>query len=237
MNRPYVICHMLATLDGKIIGDFLEDARAKIYMDDYEAIHELYQTKAWMIGRVSMEKHFTEGHKLDLSNQKITVTDRVDYISSNHADNFAIAIDPSGKLGWTKNYIGDDNHDSRGEHIIEVLTEKVSDAYLSYLQEIGISYIFGGKETLDFNVVLHKLKTLFSIDQLLLEGGGIVNGSFLIEDLVDEISLVLVPIVDGAMNATTMFESKKISNTYFSLKDVEKRDGDSLWLRYLRNNK
>jgi riboflavin biosynthesis pyrimidine reductase len=64
-------------------------------------------------------------------------------------------------------------------HIIELLTEQVPDAYLNYLQKLGISYIFGGKERLDFTVVLKKLKHLFSIDQLILEGGGTINGSAL----------------------------------------------------------
>ncbi|NOU92381.1 hypothetical protein GC093_03895 [Paenibacillus sp. LMG 31456] len=60
-------------------------------------------------------------------------------------------------------------------------TELVSDAYLAYLKNLVISYIFGGKESLSFNVVVEKLKNLFSIDELILEGGGLLNGSFLNE--------------------------------------------------------
>ena len=59
-----------------------------------------------------------------------------------------------------------------------MLTEQVSDAYLAHLKKIGISYIFGGKERLNFTVVVEKLKTLFAIDELMLEGGGFLNGSF-----------------------------------------------------------
>lgn len=103
-----------------------------------------------------------------------------------------------------------------------MLTEQVSDAYLAYLKNLGISYIFGGKERLNFSVVVRKLKQLFSIDELMLEGGGVLNGSFLNENLIDELSLVIVPIVDGASNSVTLFEMdssmKQQPSANFSLK-------------------
>jgi hypothetical protein len=34
--------------------------------------------------------------------------------------------------------------------IVEALTEQVSDAYLAHLKKLGLSYIFGGKESLNF---------------------------------------------------------------------------------------
>ncbi|WP_406590100.1 TetR family transcriptional regulator C-terminal domain-containing protein [Bacillus atrophaeus] len=58
-----------------------------------------------------------------------------------------------------------------------------------------------------FTVVVKKLKNLFSIDKLMLEGGGFLNGSFLNEGLIDELSLILVPIADGASNSA--FGSKE----------------------------
>ncbi|OMD42272.1 hypothetical protein BSK52_09285 [Paenibacillus odorifer] len=56
-----------------------------------------------------------------------------------------------------------------------MLTEEVSDAYLAHLKKLGISYIFGGIERLDFAVVVEKLKHLFLIDELVLEGGGVLK--------------------------------------------------------------
>lgn len=54
---------------------------------------------------------------------------------------------------------------------------------------------------------MEKLKELFSIDKLMLEGGGFLNDSFLNEGLIDELSLILVPIVDGGSNSVTLFET------------------------------
>lgn len=42
LERPYIICHMLTPLDGKIIGDYLKVERAAYFTDEYEKIHERY---------------------------------------------------------------------------------------------------------------------------------------------------------------------------------------------------
>lgn len=56
-----------------------------------------------------------------------------------------------------------------------MLTEQVSDAYLVHLKKFVISYIFGGIERVDFAVVVEKMKHLFLIDELVLEGGGVLK--------------------------------------------------------------
>jgi riboflavin biosynthesis pyrimidine reductase len=238
LERPYIICHMLTSLDGKIAGDYLHEDRTAYFNNEYEKIHDRYGCQAWICGRITMEKHFTFGHKLNLAQENVPIIPRTDYVAKTDAKTYAVAVDPSGKLGWTKNFISDDD-DRFGHHIVEVLTEQVSDAYLARLKKLGISYIFGGKENLNFTVVVEKLKKLFSVDKILLEGGGFLNGSFLNEGLIDEVSLVLVPIVDGASNSLTLFETsehlQKSKSVNFFLKSVEKLDDGGLWMKYVIN--
>lgn len=211
--------------------------RAAEFTDLYEKIHERYGSDAWMCGRVTMEEHFTFGHKLNLKHKDVPPIPRTDYVANKNADSYAIAVDPSGKLGWTKNSIESWNEHRTEEHIVEVLTEQVSDAYLAHLQNMGISYIFGGTERLNFTVVVQKFKKLFSIDKLMLEGGGFLNGSFLNEGLIDELSLIFVPIADGASNSVTLFETSsfltKQPPVNFFLKEVEKLEDSGLWLKYV----
>ena len=83
--------------------------------------------------------------------------------------------------------------------MITVLTEQVSDDYLAFLQSKGVSYLFGGKTDLDWERVLEKLRKEFGIRKLLLEGGGKINGSFLAANLIDELSVLVAPIADGAI--------------------------------------
>lgn len=82
MERPYIICHMLTSLDGKIIGDYLKEERTAYFIDEYEKIHNSYECKAWMCCRITMEEHFTFGHQLDLKRDNIPTIPRTDYIAN-----------------------------------------------------------------------------------------------------------------------------------------------------------
>jgi 2,5-diamino-6-(ribosylamino)-4(3H)-pyrimidinone 5'-phosphate reductase len=121
-----------------------------------------------------------------------------------------------------------------GEHLIAVLTEQVGDEYLAYLRRLGISYIFGGVDTLDFALVLDKLAQLFPIKTILLEGGGHINGSLLKAGLIDELSILHYPIVDGAASSATVFEQGDNPGpaVRFQLQEVQQRSHGILWLRY-----
>ena len=88
---------------------------------------------------------------------------RTDFVAPHGADSFAIALDPSGKLTWRSGAIDE-------EHVITVLSEQVSDDYLAFLRDKGVSYLFGGREELDLSKVLQKLRSSFGIRRLLLGG-------------------------------------------------------------------
>jgi riboflavin biosynthesis pyrimidine reductase len=75
----------------------------------------------------------------------------------------------------------------------------------------------------------------FEIRTLLLEGGGHINGAFLQAGLVDEVSLLLVPGIDGRHEVSAVFDGVVASNHIavpLKLKAVEQREGDALWIRY-----
>ena len=74
------------------------------------------------------------GHQLDVEHDGPPIS-RTDYVADSNAESYAIAVDPSGKLGWTTNVIESWNEHRTDDHNIEVLTEQVSDVYLSHLQK------------------------------------------------------------------------------------------------------
>lgn len=229
MKKPYVICHMMSTVDGRIISANWGDAeRRKIFGSIYEKCHESFDSQAWMVGRVTMEKDFTKGETPELSTPEIPIA-RVPFVGDVNATSFAIAVDGKGKLGWTSNEIS-------GDHVIEVLTEQVSDAYLHHLQQKSVSYIFAGKEELDFSAALSQLAQLFPIQTIMLEGGGHINGSLLNEGLIDELSLLLLPIADGTPKTPTTFEVSdylpKGPATPLLLSEVQQLEEGVVWLKY-----
>jgi len=144
---------------------------------------------------------------------------------------------PRGKLWWDSSALADMDDGYNGAHIIEVLTQNVSDVLLAHLQKKGVSYLFGGNIELNLDIVVQKLKRLFGIERLLLEGGGIVNGSFLQEGLIDEISLVIVPEAECSEKAVSLFETGKYQSgnkalASFQLKEAKRLNNDGLRLIY-----
>lgn len=214
---------MMSSLDGRII---LSRWGATPDTQEYETTAATFEADAWLVGRVTMEKDFTDGLAPDLQPVAVPLP-RTDYVAEHGAESFAVAVDTHGKLGWESAAIDDD-------HIISVLTEQVSDEYLAYLRRVGVSYVFGGAQELDLALVLDKLGELFAIKTLLLEGGGHVNGSLLRAGLVDELSLLHYPVVDGAASSPTIFEQGEQPGPPrpFELLSVEQRTGGILWLRY-----
>ena len=142
---------------------------------------------------------------------------------------FAVSFDRKGRLGWKTSEIVDDDPGYGGAHIIEVLTENVDTRYLSYLQSVGVSYIFAGKEELNLLLALEKLKNLFGINRLLLEGGSIINGAFQRENLVDELSLVTAPVIAGK-DCKPLFMDSNISE--FKLTKIKNYENGVIWTIY-----
>jgi 2,5-diamino-6-(ribosylamino)-4(3H)-pyrimidinone 5'-phosphate reductase len=155
---------------------------------------------------------------------------RTDFVARRDAESFAIALDPSGKLAWESSSIED-------EHVVTILTQQVPDDYLAFLRAKGVSYLFGGRRGLNLGTVLRKLRRDFGIEKLLLEGGGKINGSFLAADLVDELSVLIVPVADGGIGTPTLFDAREGKGPARNLKlvSVEERGGGLLWIRYLRS--
>lgn len=237
MNRPYIICHMTASVDGKVTGDFLYKPECSTATEIYYDINRKIKSNGFICGRVTMEGSFTGGYYPDLSKYEPVLHDtglKTDFMLDEEymTGFYAVAFDPKGKLGWKSNRIADPDGDPGydGAQIIEVLTEQVDDRYLAYLEEIGIPYIFAGETEIDVDLALFKLKNFIGCDTLLLEGGSIINSSFHCADAIDEISLVVAPIVAGS-DSKPLFEGGTAS--CYELTKAENINGN-LILNYKR---
>jgi riboflavin biosynthesis pyrimidine reductase len=216
---------MAPSVDGRIVTTGWSLPRS-LYVE-YERTAQTLGADAWMVGRISMEPY--AGKARVPRRRAREAVPRTDFLARRDAGSYAIALDPSGRLTWRSGAID-------GGHVITVLTEKVSDDYLAFLRSKDVSYLFGGRTEVDLERVLEKLTTHFGIETLLLEGGGKINGSFLAADLVDEVSVLVAPVADGAIGTPTLFDVEGRSGPARRLKlvSVEKRRGDIVWLRYQR---
>lgn len=237
MERPYVFCHMMTSLDGKIMGEYMStpegSAAGNVFYDIAFGKKPYYQHQGWLSGRVTTDDNFTMYRKPLLTENAPPVSEG-DFIVLNDAGMFYVSIDPSGRLGWEKNTL---TYVDTTAQVLEVLTGKASNAYKAFLRQQDIPYILAGEDTLDYALVLHKLKTLFGIETLMLGGGGVLNWSFLQAGMCDEVSVVVAASADGSTKTPALFAQKDGLTTdtalSFGLQEVKRMDGDSVWLRYL----
>jgi riboflavin biosynthesis pyrimidine reductase len=84
-------------------------------------------------------------------------------------------------------------------------------------------------------VALEGLGETFGVKTLLLEGGGILNGAFLKARLIDEVSLLVYPGVNGLAGSPSIFEGRgslPSAGQALRLLGAETLDGGVVWLRY-----
>ena len=221
--RPYIICHMLSSVDGKIDGASLS---AVVPEGEYEKTGANLKGDAWICGRTTMQQHFAEKKPFRPASRKPAGPQPVHV--ARRAKSYAICVDTLGKLRWRSG-------DLDGDHLICVTSERTARDYLTMLREHGISYIVSGKSSVDLAGAARQLRERFGIRRLLLEGGGHINGGFLQAGLVDEVSLLIVPGIDGRHDIPAIFDGVKPATKKavpLRLKSVQRRPHGTLWLQY-----
>lgn len=239
MNRPNIICHMVMSIDGKVTGDYLSRPECEKATDIYYKINRNYKADGFICGRVTMESSFTDGgcpYLTQCESVKHDMNLKMDFILDNEylSGFYAIAFDPKGKLGWKSNKIIDEDPGYGGAQIIEVLTEQVDPRYLGYLESMEIPYIFAGETEIDVELALFKLKNIIGINNLLLEGGSIANGYFERADVIDELSLVVAPLI-ARSDDKPLFMDSNIAD--YELKEIKQYENGVVWTNYKRLEK
>ena len=115
-----------------------------------------------------------------------------------------------------------------------VVSELVSKSNLNRLQKLPIDVIVCGKT----QVNITKLLTILSkkgIKNVLLEGGGTLNRSFLKKNLIDEMVIALTPYVLGSENTVSLFEGISFPSLKMKLPlklKTVKKSGNEIILNY-----
>ena len=231
MDRPKIICHILQSVDGNIDGAFFTMPETRPVLQAFARIRYEYTCDAIISGATTAAEIYTDGF-VDQLPEAREKTPRTDWRAAK-AGKYAVVIDGEGTVHWQSGIV-----ERRGEtmHVIAVLQENVSDAYIAHLRQAGVSYLFAGANALDLPLAVRKLKEQFGIESMLLSGGGIVDMAFLQAGLIDEISLVIPPVIDGGINLASAFDDSSFANHHtpvaLKLMDVQRLEGDGLWLRY-----
>ena len=230
--RPFIICHMATSIDGRLHPSRFTAAAAGIspavLSGHYEAVAGRLEADGWIVGRKTMSE-LAKGSERAVTN--IPISTREPHVGNRQERNLAIAIDPSGRVHYGQDNIG-------GDHIVAVLGESVPDSYLAELREDGVSYIFAGPRGHDLSGAMTQLANVFGVKRLLLEGGGIINGAFLRHRLIDEFSTLIYPAVDGVAGTPSIVDydgaggERPGTGQALRLTGCETLEGGMVWLRH-----
>ena len=75
----------------------------------------------------------------------------------------------------------------------------------------------------------------FGVKRLAVLGGGLINGGFLAAGLIDGVSLLLAPGIDGREGWRAMFDGISDQTkmpTKLKLQSVERLENDIFWIKY-----
>jgi 2,5-diamino-6-(ribosylamino)-4(3H)-pyrimidinone 5'-phosphate reductase len=215
---------MMASIDGRIVtaGWPISDEQQA----HYEAIHDAFGANAWMCGRVTMAMHFARGMRTEdeVANEH-TGGPRADFVAPGEHASYAIALDAHGRLIWESGVID-------GDHVVAILSERVHDDYLAHLRSLGVSYVIAGKREIDLALALQRIAERFGVTTLMLEGGGHINGSMVRAGLIDEVSVIVAPVVDGRAGTPAVFDEHEGVPRGLALVEAKPLGDDVVWLRY-----
>ncbi|WP_167553161.1 RibD family protein [Evansella clarkii] len=220
MSKPYLILNIFSSIDGKIATapgkNVAEWTAAGIDGEANEITHILYD-------ELNCDGLVSGSESLIVWGQEWIELDNPVYEPKK--SKAYIVFDGKGRIDW---------HQTEG--LLVVTKENVSAEYIQQLKEKRISYILAGKgEYIDLPLALQKLYEL-GHRRLGLSGGGKINGAFLRQGLIDEISLVVAPLAIGGNITPSIFDSENLKDidgaTILELITTKSVGNGSVWLHY-----
>ena len=223
--RPNIICHMIASVDGRIDCHMVDH----ISGDEYYEAMDSFGYDCTIEGRETAERYYATGR----FTPKVYTPVGEDCVC--HAESgdspLRVFFDTDGVL----TYPDFDKRD--GEQYLVVTSRKASAEYLEYLHDKGIAYIVCGEEKINLLKAVETLGTEFGVETAVVVGGGHINGAFLEANLIDEVSIQIAAGIDGRAGQTAVFDGIKTMDkvpTHLKLESV-KQQGDTVWIRYTVN--
>lgn len=227
---PKVICHIMSSVDGRLLPDRWTEPADKTSKNDcfgiYASLSRSLDADAWMFGKsTAAEKfpyRFASKGVADFKGEKV-------YKASRHSERLFITVDPDANIYYTHNQL-------KNCDILVILGSNATTDYLGHLEEKGISYIVM-KRAEDLRHGLELVGEHFGVRTISLQGGGIINGAMLAEGLLNELSLVIYPGIDGKSGIPSIFEyvgNKDVpaEGQTLELTSSETLSHGIIWLKY-----
>lgn len=222
MKRPYIICHMMISIDGRIDCAMTSKLPG---VDDYYTTLDEINVPTTVSGRVTAELEMAESGEFVSKNKE--VYGKEGFSKKTNADGYEIVVDTKGKLLWP-------NASGMDKPYLIITSTNVTKEYLEYLDNQNISWIACGYDSVDLVKAVEILAEEFNVERMGIVGGPKINTAFLKAGLLDEISILIGAGIDGRGGMPTVFDGLDMDCDVTRLKliDVEKFDSNAVWIRY-----
>ena len=222
MNKPYIVCHMMTAVDGRIDCAMTEQLPG---VEEYYATLDALDAPTRISGRVTAQLEMSLPGVFH--SETATPLGQEGFFKAVDAAGYEVVVDTHGTLLW--NDIADE------ERPLLVLTsERVSHEYLAYLDARHISWIACGSEHVDLTRACAILADEFGVQRAAVVGGGHINAAFLAAGLLDEVSILMGAGIDGRGGMAAVFDGLPMDRpvTPLKLTGVTPYDSGAVWLRY-----
>lgn len=194
MNKPYIICYMMTSVDGRIDCDMVGQLAG---VEEYYPLLDELGLQSAISGKTTAHLELAERGEFT-PKSSTPVNEEIVSKKADSTDGYTIVVDTKGSLLW--------KHDSEYDqpHIL-ITSKQVSREYLNYLDEQSISYIVTGDTKIDLAVACKVLKETFGIERLGIVGGSAINTAFLDAGLLDEVIVLIGAGIDGRASFPPVF--------------------------------
>jgi 2,5-diamino-6-(ribosylamino)-4(3H)-pyrimidinone 5'-phosphate reductase len=213
---PNIILHNSISLDGSL-SNF--DVNMKLH---YQIAGE-YRPDAHLIGSTTIKSG------IELYGEGVLKEEKEDLKKPQREKNlpYWIIVDTKGVLQGLLHMC---RRFDLCKDIIVLTSDKTSKKYLSYLEKREYEYIKSGKNHIDITKSLKFLSEQYKIKKILVDSGRILGNILINKGLVNEISLLIHPIIVGK-NSYNIFTDIKNNKKIF-LHSSKLLDNEFIWLVY-----
>ena len=222
MKKPYIVCHMMTAVDGRIDCAMTEHLPGvEEYYDTLDALNAPSRVSGRVTAQLEMALPGT------FESETKTPLGKEGFSKAADADGYEIVVDTRGTLLWDET--------AEDERPLLILTsEQVSKEYLAYLDSKHISWIACGAERIDLARACEILAGEFGVERMAVVGGGHINAAFLAAGLLDEVSILIGAGIDGRGGMQAVFDGLPMERgvTPLKLESVQQYGSGAVWLRY-----
>lgn len=250
-EKPKVILYVCASLDGRIAFG------PNTTMFDIYARPELHQMLCTSQEWASFTQIIKDIYKPDmfLEGSNMLVAENEDLrdlpACSENIDNLFVDYLPDdilnrpGRKTWTSVVDGRGRFrngytadcDDPETYMVHLTSESVPREYLAFLRSKNIPYLIEGKSRVDLTKMLPKVKSKLKVNTIATSSGGRLSGALLRASLLDEINVLVSPIVIGGFNTPTLLASPELNwptimPNKLDLIEMKQIFNNKIWLRY-----